>query len=185
MMIIIGITGTLGAGKGTVVDYLVKNAGFTHLSVRSYLTELIIKDGNIVNRDSMMAKGNELRTNFGASYIADELYKQALEKGTNCIIESLRAPGEIESLRKKGKFYMLAVDADSKTRYNRIVERASETDKISYDEFIENETREMSSTDPNKQNLRKCIEMSDYLINNDGSLEKLYDQIKSIIKNIK
>ena len=185
MMFIIGITGTLGAGKGTVVDYLVKNKGFIHLSVRAYLTELIIKDGNIVNRDSMMDKGNELRTKFGSSYIVDELYKTAVEKGGNCIIESLRAPGEIESLRKKGKFYMLAVNADPKTRYKRILSRASETDKISFEEFIENENREMTSHDPNKQNLKKCIAMSDFLINNDGNLEELYDQTKKIIEKIK
>ena len=29
-MITIGITGTLGAGKGTIVDYLVKEKGFVH-----------------------------------------------------------------------------------------------------------------------------------------------------------
>ena len=33
--IIIGITGTLGAGKGTVVEYL-KKKSFKHYSVRSF-----------------------------------------------------------------------------------------------------------------------------------------------------
>ncbi len=32
-MIIIGITGTLGAGKGTIVDYLVKEKGLKNVSV--------------------------------------------------------------------------------------------------------------------------------------------------------
>lgn len=40
-MQIIGITGTLGAGKGTVVDYLVKNKGFNHFSVGDYLIDEI------------------------------------------------------------------------------------------------------------------------------------------------
>ena len=42
-MIIIGITGTLGAGKGTIVDYLVKERGFVHYSVRAFITEEIEK----------------------------------------------------------------------------------------------------------------------------------------------
>lgn len=40
-MRIIGITGTMGAGKGTVVDYLVSNHGFKHYSARSVLNEMI------------------------------------------------------------------------------------------------------------------------------------------------
>ena len=44
-MIIIGITGTLGAGKGTIVDYLVKEEGFDHYSVRGFLLEEMKKMG--------------------------------------------------------------------------------------------------------------------------------------------
>ena len=36
-MIIIGITGTLGAGKGTIVAYLIETRQFMHYSVRRYL----------------------------------------------------------------------------------------------------------------------------------------------------
>ena len=38
-MKIIGITGTIGAGKGTIVDYLVKQKNFKHYSVRNFLIE--------------------------------------------------------------------------------------------------------------------------------------------------
>lgn len=40
-MLIIGITGTNGAGKGTVVEYLVKEKGFSHYSVSGYLTQIL------------------------------------------------------------------------------------------------------------------------------------------------
>ncbi len=42
-MLIIGITGTLGAGKGTIVEYLEKEMGFDHLSVRDFITKEIEK----------------------------------------------------------------------------------------------------------------------------------------------
>ena len=35
-MIVIGITGTLGAGKGTIVNYLIEEEGFDHYSVRGF-----------------------------------------------------------------------------------------------------------------------------------------------------
>lgn len=42
-MLIIGITGTIGAGKGTVSDYLVNKKGFKHFSVREFLIKEINK----------------------------------------------------------------------------------------------------------------------------------------------
>ncbi|MDL2240897.1 AAA family ATPase [Bacteroidales bacterium OttesenSCG-928-K22] len=181
-MIIIGITGTLGAGKGTIVDYLVSHYNFKHYSVREFLIEEIKKRNLTVNRDSMVLVANDLRANNSPSYIIDELYKKAVKENQNCVIESLRTPGEVLSLKNKENFILLAVDADPKIRYARIVNRASETDNVSYETFLENEKREFDTSDPNKQNLRKCIEMADHHIDNNGTVEDLYKEIKKSLK---
>jgi dephospho-CoA kinase len=181
---IIGITGTLGGGKGTIVEYLIENQKYNHYSVRSVLIEKIQERGMIVNRDSMTSVANELRAKHSPSYIVDLLYERAQKAGKNAIIESIRTPGEVESLKSKGEFYLFAVDADPHVRYQRIVQRNSETDQVSFDEFLSNENREMQSTDPNKQNLLKCREMADFIINNDGSIEDLNLQVSKIIEQI-
>jgi dephospho-CoA kinase len=173
-MIIIGITGTLGAGKGTIVDYLVQEKGFVHFSVRGFITEEINRQGLPVNRDSMVMVANKLRADHSPSYIIDQLYEQAILTGKNCIIESIRTPGEVESLREKGNFLLFAVDADPVLRYDRIVMRNSETDRISYKTFISNEEREMQSNDPAKQNIGKCIEQADFIFYNNSSVDDLY-----------
>jgi dephospho-CoA kinase len=173
-MIIIGITGTLGAGKGTIVDYLVQEKGFVHFSVRGFITEEINRQGMVVNRDSMVTVANKLRADHSPSYIIDQLYEQALLTGKNCIIESIRTPGEVESLREKGNFLLFAVDADPLLRYDRIVMRNSETDRISYKTFISNEEREMQSNDPAKQNIGKCIEQADFIFYNNSSVDDLF-----------
>jgi dephospho-CoA kinase len=183
-MNIIGITGTLGAGKGTIVDYLVKNKGYTHYSVRAYLTDEIELRGMPVNRDSMVIVANEMRAKHGSSYIIEELYKLAQKHQQNCVIESIRTPGEAESLSTKGNFCLIAVDADPEIRYKRISLRASETDHISYETFLENEKREFTSDDPNKQNLKKCIEMADYVVSNNADRENLYNQVEKILTHI-
>ena len=184
-MIIIGITGTIGAGKGTVVDYLVKQEQFKHYSVRSFLIAEIERRNLPINRDSMTLLANELRLKHEPSYIVEQLYNQAIEQTNNCIIESIRNIGEIDCLKAKGKFYLLAVDADSKLRYERIIVRGSETDHITYETFLENEAREMQSADKFKQNLRGCINQADFLIENNGTLETLSTQIKVITDEIK
>ncbi|MDR1878164.1 MAG: AAA family ATPase [Bacteroidales bacterium] len=180
-MIIIGITGTLGAGKGTLVDYLVTQKGFMHYSVRSFLIREIDKRQMQVNRDSMVVMANELRKNNGSSYIVDCLYDEACRNSRNAVIESIRTVGEVESLRRKGNFYLLAVDALAEIRYRRIILRNSETDHVTLDEFLENEQREMNSSDPNKQSLSGCISLADFLFYNNGSREELYAQLEKVL----
>lgn len=183
-MIIIGITGTLGAGKGTIVAFLRKEYGFTHYSVRALVTEYIEKEGLAVNRDSMVQVANQLRKVHGPAVLAEMLFSRALAGGQDCVIESIRTPGEVEALRRKGRFYLFAVDADPVIRYGRIKSRNSETDRISYDTFLENEAREMASTDPHHQNIRACIERADYVFENNHRIEDLHAQVRAVMIEI-
>lgn len=178
-MQIIGITGTLGAGKGTVVDYLIQEKGFKHFSVRQYLIEEMKKRGLANNRDNMVVTANDLRSKNSPSFIIEELYKQAKQKGGNAIIESIRTPGEIDFLKKQGSFLLLAVDADPGVRFERIKGRKSSTDDIDFEKFVEDEKREFTSDDPNKQNLQRCIELADIVLMNDGTINGLYKQLES------
>ncbi|MCK9219754.1 MAG: AAA family ATPase [Bacteroidales bacterium] len=183
-MIIIGITGTIGAGKGTAVEYLVEKKGFVHHSVRAYLLEEILRRNWPQNRDSMFNLANELRTLHGSSYVTDQLYFRALESNQNCVIESIRTPGEIASLKEKANFFLFAIDADPKIRYSRILARQSETDQISFKTFQENEAREMVSTDPNKQNLQVCKQLADFVITNNATKEDLFRKVEKIFLKI-
>ncbi len=181
-MRIIGITGTLGAGKGVVVDYLAKQYGFTHYSAREFLAEEVRRRGLEVNRDTLVAVGNELRAIHHPGYVIEQLFNEAFQAGKDAVIESIRTVGEIEVLRKYPAFLLLAIDAEPHIRYERIRRRASSTDAISFERFCDDEQREMVSDDPNKQHIAECIKRADVKIVNNGTLDDLRHQIDEVME---
>ncbi len=181
---ILGITGTIGAGKGEVVEYLVRQKGFKHFSVRDLLVEEITRRRLPATRDTMRLVANEMRKTKNPSYIIESLYARAKEYGGNAIIESVRALAEAEYLRKQGVL-ILAVDADRKLRYDRIVLRGSSTDKVDFDTWVAQEDRELSAKDPWDMNILGVMEKADYKIQNDDSINDLHSQVGEMLTQIK
>jgi dephospho-CoA kinase len=179
IMIIIGITGTLGAGKGTVVEYLASK-GFAHYSARAFITREVERRGLPVSRDSMTVVADDLRAAHSPGYIIESLYAEAARAGKNAVIESIHNVREVAALREKGNFFLLAIDADPKLRYARISLRGSATDKVSFEKFLADEAREMHETDPHKQNIAQCMELADEKVLNNGTKEELHVRIDEI-----
>lgn len=183
-MIIIGITGASGGGKGTVVDYLKAQKGFFHFSSRGFLNEELKRRGLESNRDNLTVVSNDLRSKNSPSFIVEQLHQRAQEVGQDCIIESIRTVGEVEALRKIGHFYLFAVTADLPVRYERILIRGDATDNVSLEQFIEQNKKEESSIDPHKQNISACVMLADFILDNNKEVSMLYKQIDKVFKNI-
>ncbi len=182
-MTIIGLTGTIGAGKGTVVEYL-KEKGFLHFSARTLIVEELKKRGLPFDRSNMADIGNELRKKNDPGYIIRTLYERALFSGKNSIVESIRTPGELERLKDEKDFYLIAVDARREIRYERIKKRGSETDHISYERFVLDEERELNSDDPYAQNISACVKMADFNVTNNGDIKSMREQVDDILGKI-
>ncbi len=184
---ILGITGTIGAGKGTVVDYLV-GKGFKHYSVREAITEEIMRRGLSVNRTTMNEVATDMRKKHGASYFGDVLWARAAADGAeNFIIESIRTTMEAGRVKEKGGF-ILVVDAPEAVRYDRIKGRGTETDSVTLEEFRAQEAREMTSenpSDPSYMNIRGVIDMADATVVNDGTLEELGLKVEQALAKLR
>ncbi len=187
--IIIGITGTNGSGKGTVVEILKKKKHFHYFSVRGFITPLVEKKGWPVDRPHMQKLSDELRKNFSPSYITDQLIEQAFKKGDRAIIESFRAIGEVVSAREiakklNAKFVLLAVHSETSNRYNRIQKRGSATDNVSFEEFVEHDKMEADLKEEHRANIHTCLKMADYTLENNGSFEELEGKVDEFLKTL-
>ena len=183
-MVVIGITGLAGSGKGVVAQYLVDKYGFKHFSVRDFLVEEIQRRGLDINRDTMIYTANELRNKYGAEYVVMELYERAVEENRNCVIESIRTVGEVEALKKKNNFILWGIDAPINIRYERIRKRNNSSDMVSYDKFNKQEEKETSSKLKTEQNITECMKMADIVIKNIESIQELEKKIDIEVKSL-
>lgn len=183
-MIVIGVTGTYRAGKGAIVEYLVESRGFKHYSVSKFIHEWLRLTKAPESRDDLIKGGNELRRKYGADSIVRSLFKRAGASGKNAVIESIRNPKEAEFIKSRPDGFLIAVDADPEKRFNRTKKVGGIKDNVTFDEFRLQEEREMHSADPNAQDLRKCIEMADFKIQNDETLEELHQRVEGVLKEI-
>lgn len=180
---IVGITGTNGAGKGTIVEYLVNTKGFNHFSVRSLLIEEITKRGLPVDRPHMRQVANELRQEHGPAYVVEQLVRKAKEVEGNSVVESIRTVGEAELLQSLGAT-LWAVDADRRARFERVLKRLSETDHVTFEQFCIYEDQELHSAEPWNMNVFAVMKMADHVFSNNGTQEELFLQVEDVLKKV-
>lgn len=184
-MIVIGVTGTNGAGKGVVVDYLVDARGFTHFSNSGRISKELERRGMELSRTNMRMVGNEFREKYGSGYLVEEALREAQEQNLERIVtESIRSTGEVAALRDAGGS-LLVIDADRKLRYERITARKTGKDLLDFETFVEQEEREWYGIEgAHDMNIRSVMDMADYTIMNEGTLTELHAQIDAVLQQI-
>jgi dephospho-CoA kinase len=177
--VIIGLTGTNASGKGVIADYL-KKKGFEYFSLSDVIRDELTKEGLSSSRENLINKGNFLRSKFGSDILAKKI-KQKLSKN-NAVIDSIRNTNEVSELKKLKGFHLVAVDAPINLRFSRAILRGRIENAASLEEFKKIELREKSDKQ-GEQQLDKCIQMADYKIMNDGTMEELHEKIEDILKD--
>jgi len=187
MGLILGLTGGLCSGKGTVGEYL-ESKGFIVFSLSDMLRDEITNRGQEITRDLLRLVGNELRTDYGPGVLGLKA-KEKIEaysnfKNMKFAIDSIRNPAEVESLKELSNFHLLNITANPETRYRRAAVRNREGEHIqSYDAFVASERRELESANPNTQQLLKTYRMADDIVENDYSdVIPLYSDIEKLLK---
>jgi len=175
---IIGLTGSICAGKGEVVNYL-KSLGFEAHSLSDVLREELAKRGIEKTRDNLIALGNDLRREHGNGVLA-KIISQKLVPSKNIVVDSIRNPEEIQELRHVQGFFLVGVDALEEVRFQRMISRNRPGDPKTLEEFRKiNENLGVAHC----QQVSHCMSMADCILLNNVPLQSFHRKIDKMLKD--
>ncbi len=179
---LIGLTGENCGGKGTIADYLGKKS-FYYQSLSDVIRDELAAEGVEITREKLIAKGNQLREEFGAGGLAAKVINK-LEPDKNYVIDSIRNPAEVEVLKKLKGFVLIAVRATPENRFERMKRRNREGDPKNLEEFVALESAEASNNDRAKQQVLACLDMADREIRNDGDVNAFHKSVDQLLSDL-
>ena len=176
---IIGITGTIGAGKGMVALHL-EGKRFRHISVSGFLAEKAMLRKVPPTRVTRRMIGNEYRAK-GPTALIEAVLAEANPQKEDIIVESLHTVPEVRYIQHLGG-KVISVDAPLILRWERIKMERSVKDSGSYEDFVAEQNRQMKSDNPNENNLAAAVLAADVHIENLGTPQELFKQVDAIVR---
>ncbi len=176
----------MGCGKGEIVKILEKE-GFMYVTLSMMVREEARNRGLQEEREILMEVGNSMRSEGGAGVLS----QKALEKINSMnhdkwVIDGIRNPSEIEELRRNKNVYIIGVSANKELLVKRILSRGRDSDAKEKSEILRKIEREWGVNEPiDGQQVGKCIEMVDVLIENEGTLEDLQNKFMSYYNSLR
>jgi len=178
---IIGITGTIGAGKGTVVEYL-KSKGFSHYSSSGTLKAILQERGLPQTRTHMSPLADELMAKYPGGIMHFSHERAQNDGAKDYVLEAIHRPSEADYVRSMGGI-IWGVDADLDKRYERTMRRhEGEKDQVTYEQFLEHSKREDEGQGGRGNNIRAVISSADTVLTNNGTPQELYQQVEVALK---
>ncbi|CEA00702.1 Dephospho-CoA kinase [Jeotgalicoccus saudimassiliensis] len=191
---VIGLTGGIASGKTTVSDYL-KEHGYTVLDADAYSRKTTAKGGPAIpaiieafGEDIVDADGELDRKKLGSIIFNDAGKRRELNAIVHPLIRDMMNADEAEFIKKGHVFLdipllfenglnercdlVVTVFVDRDTQIRRLTARNDLT--------IEEAEARINSQMP----LTEKVERSEYRLDNNGSVEKLYEQIDKFTEEL-
>ena len=181
---IIGIAGTIGSGKGTIVEYLHQKKHFGHYSSSGRLKEILEERGESATRLNLSTLADELMKEKEGGILQLSHERAQANGDADYILESIHRESEAVYVRSIGGI-ILGLDADLETRFERTQKRQEgEKDNVTFEEFKESAAREDEGVTGTGPNICAVLKNADYMITNNGTLEELYVQVDEVLEKI-
>ncbi|MFC1793772.1 hypothetical protein ACFL3Q_09330 [Planctomycetota bacterium] len=179
--IILGFTGSLGSGC-TYISEGIKNTigsdAFRYVLSDIIETSLKKKGIKAPSIQQKQDEGDLLRKENGLSVLA-EMCLDAIKKDENklnensvILIDGIRNTGEVRCLRAFPNFYLISVHAPEKERETRLVGGTAKRRLFATSQnFKEADARDREEEIANGQQVERCNDLADIIINNEEELQ--------------
>ncbi|MEK7583800.1 MAG: hypothetical protein AAB490_01020, partial [Patescibacteria group bacterium] len=133
------------------------------------------------NRDNMQELSSILRTQFGEDVLAKTIMQDALKFGAGLVVvDGARRLADISSLRALPNFYLVAMAAPARVRYERMTRRRENPDDRTktWEQFQAEERAEAESL------IDQLAAEANFTIDNDCSIPEMNERLEAMYQKI-
>ena len=178
--IIIGLVGPQASGKGTVKKYLVEKYNAEDCRFSTVLRDVLDRINIEKSRENLQKISTVLRQNFGEDVLARVLASDAEKlEAPIVVVDGVRRLADIKYLKELVGFRLVGIDADPRTRYERMLvrnENVGDSEK-SFEKFLAEHNAESDREVP------IVMSKAQVVLDNNGDLASLYAQVDKLIQN--
>lgn len=180
--IIVGVAGEIASGKDTVGKYIAEKYQALPLRFSQLLRDILDRMGLAQNRENMAKLSLHLRKGFGEDILSKGILAEAERSEKELVVvDGIRRLPDMIQMELNDHFYFVYVEASSETRYERLTKRRQNAD----DEHKTPVQFEKDALLETESQIRDLKSRADFVINNDGTLEELQQQIDEIVAKIR
>jgi orotate phosphoribosyltransferase len=180
-MQVIGVVGLNGSGKDEVVKYLNIKYAVPLISVGDIVREIAAGEGIEPSRENLDGITKKYFERYGEGYFLKLVIEKIRQNGwRTCGISGIRSPRDIALVREafKQDFILIHVYiSDPRIRYERIHQRGSRRDELTYAEFLHQD-----QVSEELFHISQSIASADYSISNDGTSEDLQREVGMLVR---
>lgn len=180
---IIGIAGRRGCGKDTLAG-AISVLGFEKIDINGdIISPALINRGAEATRRNLIKFAMEMREKHHTGIWAEKasaLIKRRPRK--DYVVSGIRFPEEVDVFRKNfaGDFVLVSLVCGDRQRYERSMKRGTKGERdMSFDEYMRTEQK------PTERVVAGTMKLSDYVLDNSGTLEELREETGRFLKTLK
>jgi len=178
MVKVIGLCGSIGAGKDVVAKFLVKEYGYVQITVGDIVREAFNKTGIPMTRENI----DDFSKGMMEAHGPDHWLKQCVQKIKmegygRAIVDGIRTMNNHEVVKEafNGDYLLFKVDAEPMVRFKRLQSRGRADLPKNLQEFKSQEESQNKIF-----RINETFKIVDWTIDNSTTLEELYERIRKI-----
>lgn len=179
--IILGFVGKIASGKDVSKKYLEEHHGASSHRFSTMLRDILDRLYLPITRERLQDLSFDLRQRFGSDTLARVIAQDVSRDPSKLVIvEGIRRLADIVELKNFPNFYLISIDAEPETRYDRVIKRnenIGDSDKT-FPQFVAEEQREAEREIP------IVMSQAHFKVDNNGSFSDLYKQLEDIINKL-